>query len=102
MPYSGGFSGGSISSALTVPVGSAAAPSINFTGDTTTGISQRASSAFDVSSGGVGVFEVQAASASVPSGNQWAWSSGGIGGTLDTGLARASAGVVKVTNSGAG
>lgn len=87
---------------LQMQVGSVAAPSINFTGDTATGIYQRSIGEVEFGISGIEQAAIATGGITLPSGGQLRFASGALGTSLDAGLARAAAGQVKVTNGGAG
>jgi hypothetical protein len=96
-----------------VPAGTAAAPSVGFTGATTTGLYSAAPGiGFAVAGASVGTWSATALTSSpqilgvlgtqIASAQQYAFSSGAVGAASDAGLARSAAGIVKVTDGGAG
>jgi len=87
---------------LQVANGTAAAPSYSFTGAATTGMFHVGANILGLASGGTGYFAITTDVAELKSSSQLAWSTGLIGASVDTGLARSAAGVVKLTDGGVG
>jgi hypothetical protein len=104
------FSGGTITAPILAPSGSAAAPPYSFSTETNLGIFRSGAGLLGFASGGFEIMRMSAASFFVTaetrlgSANQFTWSSNAVAqnAAADTGLARSAAGVVKVTDGGAG
>lgn len=96
-PFTGGGGGGATSFPLLAPVGAVGAPSYSFAGQATTGIWYN-TGWIDFTAGGVDKLAITPTSTQIPSGSTYDWSASTVGAGSDTGLARFSAGVVRITN----
>lgn len=76
------------------PLGTAAAPSYSLVGDTNTGMYSEGADFLAFSAAGAGQFGVASNSVRMRSAVLFGWTSGTVGGTVDTSLARRAVGVV--------
>lgn len=104
-PFTGGSGGGgSVSYPLLAPNGTAGAPSYSFANDTDSGmyvINPGAGASTVIGANAAGVMAFSAASTTMAPGTIFGWEAAAVsGGFPDTGLARTSAGVLRVTTTG--